>query len=70
MNEVLKFNLRRLNNLIPLVSCISKTEFVLGLINLRIVTLNLLIDSILLFLSLSLLHSLIQYGKKMNSQTL
>ena len=31
----LKYNLSRLNNLIPSVSCISKTEFPLGLIKLQ-----------------------------------
>ena len=36
-------------------------EFPLGVIKLRIVTLNLLIDSIFLTLPLSLLHFLIQY---------
>ena len=39
----LKFKFRRLNNLIPLVSCMSKTEILLDLIKLRIVTLNLLL---------------------------
>ena len=42
----------------------------LGLIKLRIVTLNLLIDSIFLIFSLSLLHSLMQYGKNEFSNTL
>ena len=36
----LKFNLRRVNSLRPLVSCIAKTEFSLGLIRLRIISLN------------------------------
>ena len=66
----LKFNLRRLNSLIPLVSSISKTEFPLGLIKLRIVILSLLIDLIFLVLSLSLLHPLMHYGKNEFSNTL
>ena len=60
----------RLNNVIPLISCISKTEFPLGLMKLRIVALNLLTGSIFLILLLSLLHSLIQYGKREFSNTL
>ena len=36
----------------------------------KVVTLNLLIDFIFLILSLSLLHSLIQYGKNEFSNTL
>ena len=36
----LKFNLRRVSSLRPLVSCIAKTEFSLGLIRLRIISLN------------------------------
>ena len=66
----LKFNIRRLNNLTPLVSCISNTEFPLGLQKLRVVTLNLLIDFLFLILSLSLLHLLMQYGKNEFSNTL
>ena len=65
-----KFNLRSLNNLIPLISCISTTVFALGVIKLRIVNLNLLIDSIFLILLLSLLRSLIQYRKNEFSNTL
>ena len=68
--KIMPFKLRPLNNLILLVSCISKNEFALDLKKLRIVTLNLLIDSIFLILSLSLLHSLIQYGKNEFSNTL
>ena len=45
------------DDLIPLVSCMSKTEFPLGLIKFRMVTLDLLIDLLFLILSLSLLHS-------------
>ena len=56
-------NLTRLNNFIPLVSGISKTELTLGLIKLGIVTLNLLIDYIFLILTFSLLHFLMQYEK-------
>ena len=55
--------------LIPLVSCMSKTEFPLGLIKLGIVTLNLFINFIILILSLSLLHSLMQFGKNKFSST-
>ena len=36
----LKFNLRHVSSLRPLVSCIAKTEFFLGLIKLRIISLN------------------------------
>ena len=36
----LKFNLRRVSSLRPLVSCIAKTEFSLDLIKLRIISLN------------------------------
>ena len=46
--KCLKFNLRRLNSLIPLVSCIPKTEFLLGLIKLRIVTLKVVSATFLL----------------------
>ena len=56
-----------------MVSCISKTEFPLGIIELlkiRSVILNLLIDYIFLILSLSLLHALMQYGKNGFSDTL
>ena len=70
MFKWLKFSLRRLNNFIPLVSCISKSGFPLGLIKLRIVTLNLLIDFIFLILSLSLLYSLMQYGRNEFSNAL
>ena len=66
----MKFNLRRVNNLIPLVSCIPKTEFPLGLIKLRIITLNLLIDSVFLILLLSLLLSIIHNGKNEFSNAL
>ena len=66
----LKFNLRLLNNLIPLGSCTSKTVFPLDQIKLQIVTLNLLIDSIFLILTLSLIHSLMQYRKNEFSDTL
>ena len=52
------------------MSCISKTDFPLGLIKLRIVTLNLLIGFIFLILSLSSLHSLMQYGKNEFSDAL
>ena len=48
----------------------SKTEFPLSLIKSRVFTLNLLIDSIFIILSLSLLHSLIQYEKTEFSDTL
>ena len=58
-----RVNLRGLCNLISLVPCISKTEFPLGLIKLRIFILDLLIDSIFLIFSLGLPNSLIQYGK-------
>ena len=37
----LKFNLRHISNLIPLVSCIAKTELSLGLRKLRSISLNL-----------------------------
>lgn len=56
-------NVTRLNNFIPLVSGISKTELLLDLIKLGIVTLNLLTDNIFLILTFSLLHSLMQYEK-------
>ena len=65
-----KFDPRRPNNLIPLVSCTSKTELPLGLIKLKIVTLNLFIDFKLLLLWLSLRHSLMQYGENEFSNTL
>ena len=58
------------NTLIPLVSCISKTEFLLGLLKFRIVTLNLLVDFIFLILLLSLLHFLMQYAKNEFTKTL
>ena len=58
------------HNLIPLVSCILKTGLPLELIKLRIVNLNVLIDSIFLISSLSLLHSLMQYGKNQFSNAL
>ena len=60
----------RLNNLIPFLSCISKTEFPLGQIKLRIATLDLLINSIFLMLLLNLLHPLMQYGKNKLSNSL
>ena len=47
-----------------------KMELPLSLMMLRIVTLNLLIDFILLIFSSSLLHSLMQYGKNKFSDTL
>ena len=65
-----KFNFIRLKNIISLVSCISKIDFPLGLIKLRIVTLNLLIDFIFLILWSSLLYSLMQYEKNEFSNTL
>ena len=47
-----------------------KTGFPVGLIKLRVATLNLLIDFIFLILWLSLLHSLMEYGKNGFSNTL
>ena len=47
-----------------------KMEFPLSLMMLRIVTLNLLIDFILLIFSSSLLHPLMQYRKNKFSDTL
>lgn len=64
-----KVYLWRLNNLIPLVSCTSKTEFPLWIIKSRTVALNWLIDSVFLILLLSLFQVLIQHGKK-TSETL
>ena len=46
-----------------------KTEFPLGLIKLTTATLNLLIDFLFLIFSLSLPHSLMQYGKNEFSNT-
>ena len=66
----LKFNLRQVNNLIPLVSCISKTEFLLDLVKVRKFTLNLLIDPMFLILFLSLFRPVIQYGKREFSSNL
>ena len=43
--EWLKFNVGRLGSLIPLVPYIAKTEFALGLIKPRIVSLNLFTDN-------------------------
>ena len=58
----LKFNLRRVSSLIPLVSCIAKTEFSLCLIKLRIISLNLFTDNMFRISSLSAHHSLIEHG--------
>ena len=58
----LKFNLRRVSSLRPLLSCIAKTEFSLGLIKLRIIYLNLFTDTMFRISSLSAHHSLIEYG--------
>ena len=58
----LKFSLRRVSSLRPLVSCIAKTEFSLGLIKLMIVSLNLFTDTIFRISSLSAHHCLIENG--------
>ena len=57
----LKFNLRCVSSLRPM-SCIAKKEFSLGLIKLRITSLNLFSDTIFRISSLSAHHSLIEYG--------
>ena len=56
----LKFNLRRVSSLRPLVSCIAKTQFSLGLRKLMIVSLNLFTDTMVRISSLSAHHCLIR----------
>ena len=58
----LKINLRRVGSLRPLVSCIAKMEFSMGLIKLRIIPLNLFSNTMFQISSLSAHHSLIEYG--------
>ena len=55
----LKFNLRCVSSLRPLVSCIAKTEFSLDLIKLMIVSLNLFTDTMFRISALSAHHCLI-----------
>ena len=57
----LKFSIRRVSSLRPLVSCIAKTEFCLGLVKLRIISVNELTDMFQNF-SQGAHHSLIEYG--------
>ena len=65
-----KFNRRRVSSLRPLVSCIAKAKFSLGLTKLRIISLNLLIDTMFRISSLCTHHSLIEYGQKDELKTL
>ena len=62
----LKFNLRRVTNLRPLMLCIAKKELSLGLIKLKIIFLNLFTDTMFPISSLNTHHFLISFDKKTN----
>ena len=59
-----------MSNFKPLISQTSKTEFSLGLTKLRILNLNVFIESMFLSSLLRFSHSLAQCGKKDDSKAL
>ena len=66
----LKFNLKGVSSFKPLISWTAKNDFSLGLTKLRILDLNVFIESMFLSSSLRFPHSLAQCGKKDNSKAL